>query len=155
MSDSSDDADEDQSDPDNPRLICAAEDILKFDPNFSLKRWDKLSDARKKTISGILNLKTDKVAAGIKSNRIITLDRQHYLTACRGLYSCFFSPRRAFDAQDEAMISFVETYRNTQYYSMAKIVPKLFSVSAVQKYAQNYHVVHQSSSFCLTFSVCI
>ena len=85
MIDSSSSEGEEDSDEDNPRSISATEDILRYDPNFSLKRWNKLSDAKKKSISGILNLKVDKDAAGIKGNRYVSIDRQHYLTACRGL----------------------------------------------------------------------
>ena len=136
-------SDEDiSSDSGDEQRICASEEaIFRFDPNFNVKKWDKLSLRKRKLISGILQLKGEWTESKslAKSNRTLFVDRQHFLTSCRGMYSALFSPRQSFAKQDDSLCKFVEFYRASQYYQFSRVVPKLFSVAAVQKYASNYH----------------
>ena len=131
--DSSSDDNED-TDTDNPRVILQPELLLLFDKNFSEKRWLKLSPQIQKLISSICGNITavkekhgKKEKGSKKSNRSLSLDRHHYLSACRGLHSLFFSPRKSFDSQDSAMVDFIAIYQKTRYYKLAKVCLSVLS----------------------------
>jgi len=115
--------DDEDTDEENPRVILSEELLLCFDKNFSSKRWLKLSPRTQKLISSIcaIKVKTGK-GKGKRSNRSLSLDRHHYLFACRGLHSLFFSPRSSFESQDSAMVDFIAIYQKTRYYKLAKVL---------------------------------
>ena len=115
--------DNEDTDEDNPRVILSVELLLCFDKHFSEKRWLKLSPRTQKMISSICatKVKQGNKGKGKRSNRSLCLDRHHYLSACRGLHSLFFSPRNSFESQDSAMVDFIAIYQKTRYYKLAKV----------------------------------
>ena len=81
---------------DEQRMVTPEGDIRKFDENFSGKRWKKLKPSQQKLVSAVLQLK-EKDQAGKdtkvplwtknphtgKSNRTLSVDRNHFMTCCR------------------------------------------------------------------------
>jgi hypothetical protein len=126
---------------DDKRVIATTTELQLFDPNFNVKRWKRMHRGKKKTVSAILQFKGWSKEEK-KSNRSLSTDRGHFLNATRGLYSCHFSPRRTFESQDNALIAFLDGYKESQYYQYARVVPKVFSAAAVQKHTQRFHQVY-------------
>jgi hypothetical protein len=141
---------EDASDSgDEGRVEERTATLLEFDANFSKKRWRKLTPSWRKTVSSILMLGKDKEKTP-KSNNSLTRDRQHWLSACRGMYAQFYSLRRSMDSQNDAHIAMLNSYKLSQYFVLCKVVPKVFSTNAVTKYVAAYAKVR-----IRTFDECI
>ena len=97
--DDSGSSDEDTDEAD-PRTICVCQQLKEFDPSFSKKKWNKLKNKERKMISSIIYKqillaskdKMQKTKSGAKddasttSNRTLSLDRSHFITAMRGIY---------------------------------------------------------------------
>ena len=84
------------TDENNPRPICQSKQLKSFDPSFHKKKWSKLTTKQQKMISSIVfkqvlaasrDKEKPKRADTYKekqSNRALSLDRSHFISAMRG-----------------------------------------------------------------------
>ena len=140
-------SDDDAGDVEDLREVAKVEDFENFDPRFSKKRFTRLKEVDRKLLSAVLHLSKTELKQK-KSNASLTYDRKQWLISCRGLHGLVFNARRNAEVQDEALETMLQMYKMSQYYKFAKVVPKVFSVGAVRKYALHHHTdVGRQQSF--------
>ena len=137
---SSSSEDDQKEDTQDPRTIATEDQLLEYDPSFNKKKWRKLKPHQQRTLSAILHLTKEEMSG--KSNASLTIDRKAWITACRGLYYLSYNFRKSLDTQDEQTEVCGEMYKMSTFYPFGKILPKVFSLSAVRKYILTYNTVY-------------